>query len=183
MPPRLNAAASPLAQRIFDLTLAVSADSLSWGSTEGLGPDFRTLRGQRSKGDIANMSWLRMDAHTATHLDAPSHFVQVNWGLLLVATPPLSTPCLHSATARCSISRGCRPGRCPDALTLCNFHCFSPHSQPMPYCARQEAFDSGKGVESLSLAMLNGASCRSWTPSLCCQRKACHQCRDAFRGC
>ena len=65
------------AQRIIDLSLGISADSLSWGSTEGLGPDFRTLRGQRSKGDVANMSWLRMDAHTATHLDAPSHFVQV----------------------------------------------------------------------------------------------------------
>jgi hypothetical protein len=67
----------PSLQRIIDLSLAVSADSLAWGSTEGMGPDFRTLRGQRSKGDVANMSWLRMDAHTATHLDAPSHFVQV----------------------------------------------------------------------------------------------------------
>ena len=65
------------AQRIIDLTLGISADSLAWGSTAGLGPNFRTLRGQRSKGDVANMSWLRMDAHTATHLDAPSHFVQV----------------------------------------------------------------------------------------------------------
>ena len=52
---------------------------------------------QRAKGGLANISMLKMVVHTATHLDAPSHFLQ-------------------------------------------------------------DHFDSGRGVESLDLGALNGAS-------------------------
>lgn len=62
----------------MDLTIGLGQGTVDWGSAEGHGPELRRLISRRADGDIANISELRMNAHAGTHLDAPSHFIQVN---------------------------------------------------------------------------------------------------------
>ncbi len=66
------------AQGIIDLTIGLGSDTVAGFSATGLGAGLRPMAMLRSKGDLANFSSLKLDlVHTGTHLDAPSHFVQV----------------------------------------------------------------------------------------------------------
>ena len=64
-------------QSIVDLSVGLGEDTVDFSSAAGLGAELRRVVSRRADGDIANMSELRMSAHAGTHLDAPSHFVQV----------------------------------------------------------------------------------------------------------
>ena len=70
VPPRLTS--------IIDVTATVSASLPSWLSSTGLGAGYRTEVKSHKKGDKANSSELRFNAHTGTHIDAPRHFVSTD---------------------------------------------------------------------------------------------------------
>lgn len=84
----------------MDLTVGVGKGTLDWGSADGHGPELRRLISRRADGDIANISELRMNAHTGTHLDAPSHFVEVrNQDMAPAAACPAEHEDLHHVQA------------------------------------------------------------------------------------
>lgn len=60
---------------IFDITATIRAELPTWLSSHGLGAGHRTEVKSHKKGDKANSSELRFNAHTGTHIDAPRHFV------------------------------------------------------------------------------------------------------------
>lgn len=64
-------------RQIFDISKALDDTTVSWGSQIGT-PKLRTAASRRAKGDLANTSKLQMHTHLATHLDAPSHFLQTH---------------------------------------------------------------------------------------------------------
>lgn len=71
----LTTSSPPAAPRLIDVTATVSASLPSWLSSTGLGTGYRTEVKSHKKGDKANSSELRFNAHTGTHIDAPRHFV------------------------------------------------------------------------------------------------------------
>ena len=74
----------------MDLSVGLSEETVDFSSAAGLGAQLRRVVSRCADGDIANMSELRMSAHAGTHLDAPSHFVQVR-------AQALSRSCLPAA--------------------------------------------------------------------------------------
>ena len=62
-------------RQIFDISKALDDTTVSWGSPTGT-PKLRTPASRRAKGDLANTSKVQLHTHLATHLDAPSHFLQ-----------------------------------------------------------------------------------------------------------
>ena len=65
----------PTGGRIYDISKPLDDTTVSWGSRTGT-PELRTPASRRARGDTANTSKLRLHTHLATHLDAPSHFLQ-----------------------------------------------------------------------------------------------------------
>ena len=61
--------------QIYDISKSLDDTTVSWGSPTGT-PELRTPASRRAQGDLANTSKLRLHTHLATHLDAPSHFLQ-----------------------------------------------------------------------------------------------------------
>ncbi|MEW6673305.1 MAG: cyclase family protein [Thermodesulfobacteriota bacterium] len=58
--------------KIIDISLSLSADTPLWPGS----PEFRLNRYKKLKaGDECNNSYLALDVHTGTHIDAPSHFL------------------------------------------------------------------------------------------------------------
>lgn len=57
---------------IFDITHRYTQEMPSWGSTEGLG-QFLWLPSSMKNGSLANISEMKLTAHTGTHVDAPGH--------------------------------------------------------------------------------------------------------------
>ena len=66
-----------LLQIIVDLTMGLVEGAVDFDSKTGLPSSIKKVISRRADGDTANMSEMRMGVHTGTHLDAPSHFVQV----------------------------------------------------------------------------------------------------------
>lgn len=65
--------------------MGLTGKTVKFNSAEGLG-DFRLVRSSIDEGDFYNGSELKdLSAHTATHVDAPSHFINVG--------APVSHPC------------------------------------------------------------------------------------------
>lgn len=63
--------------RIYDLTATIGSQTVNWDSDDGLG-DIRELMISQERGDAATASLIKsLPAHTATHVDAPGHFVLV----------------------------------------------------------------------------------------------------------
>ncbi|WIA23855.1 hypothetical protein OEZ85_013511 [Tetradesmus obliquus] len=60
----------------IDVTVPVRAGMPIWESPRGLPKHWRTLHLQLADGDEVNQSWLNLDAHTGTHIDAPAHFLK-----------------------------------------------------------------------------------------------------------
>ena len=56
----------------IDVSLPISGDLPVWPGAERMLLEWRR---RMDKGDVANDSAIRMGTHTATHVDAPSHFV------------------------------------------------------------------------------------------------------------
>jgi hypothetical protein len=57
--------------------VGLTSKTVKFTSAEGLG-DFRRVRSSIDEGDFYNGSELKdFSAHTATHVDAPSHFINV----------------------------------------------------------------------------------------------------------
>ena len=67
-------AASPAAPSLVDITATIDVTLPTWEKPDGLGADHRTLSSSHEDGDDANVSELRLRAHTGTHVDAPRHF-------------------------------------------------------------------------------------------------------------
>ncbi|HEX6718649.1 MAG TPA: cyclase family protein [Pyrinomonadaceae bacterium] len=68
---------------IYDVTVPISNDLPTWPGDPGVQiSDWCSL----SAGDAANVSMLSFGAHTATHVDAPAHFIE---GAAKVETLPL----------------------------------------------------------------------------------------------
>ncbi|XP_077211617.1 cyclase-like protein 3 [Tasmannia lanceolata] len=61
--------------RILDITHALREDLPVFTSSQGLG-HFLSLPMSMKNGSIANMSEMKLGAHTGTHVDAPGHFFQ-----------------------------------------------------------------------------------------------------------
>ena len=58
---------------IYDVTVPLSNDLPTWPGDPAVDiTDFRSL----SNGDAANVTGLNIGAHTATHVDAPAHFIE-----------------------------------------------------------------------------------------------------------
>jgi len=58
---------------IYDVSVPISNELPTWPGDPGVEiSDWRSL----SKGDGANVSLLYLGAHTATHVDAPAHFIE-----------------------------------------------------------------------------------------------------------
>lgn len=67
--------ASTQHNKYIDITLTVQAGMPVWESSKGLQKNWRTLFQSIAEGDVVNQSWLNLDAHTGTHIDAPAHFL------------------------------------------------------------------------------------------------------------
>ena len=93
-----NAQVSPSnTRRLIDISVTIRPELPCWDEAEGLGIH-RELKERQDEGGLAFVSKIHLVVHTATHFDAPSHFLQ-------------------------------------------------------------EAFDSGRGMESLQLSIMNGVIC------------------------
>lgn len=84
-------------RRLIDISVTIHPGLPCWDQVDGLG-EHRELVERQDQGGVAFVSKVHLGAHTATHFDAPSHFLQ-------------------------------------------------------------EAFDSGRGVESIQLSIMNGTVC------------------------
>ncbi|KAL3137509.1 hypothetical protein ABBQ38_004796 [Trebouxia sp. C0009 RCD-2024] len=82
------------ARRLIDISVTIRPELPCWDKVDGLG-EHRELKERQDQGGVAFVSKVHLVVHTATHFDAPSHFLQ-------------------------------------------------------------EAFDSGRGMESVQLAIMNG---------------------------
>ncbi|KAF8060337.1 CYL3 [Scenedesmus sp. PABB004] len=69
------AAAGGAHGELIDITLAVRAGMPVWEQRGGLFKAWRALHQSIAEGDVVNQSWLNLDAHTGTHVDAPAHFL------------------------------------------------------------------------------------------------------------
>jgi arylformamidase len=58
--------------RYLDISRTLGRDTPVWPGSPGLATSLHMSMG---KGDVANATLVRMDAHTGTHVDAPLHFV------------------------------------------------------------------------------------------------------------
>lgn len=47
-----------------------------WEQQKGLPKNWRSLHLSLADGDVVNQSWLNLDAHAGTHVDAPAHFLE-----------------------------------------------------------------------------------------------------------
>ena len=65
-------------QKIIDISVPVSKDIPVWEGDPAVKISSAASIGN---GDIANVSFLNMGAHTGTHVDAPVHFVQGRTGV------------------------------------------------------------------------------------------------------
>ena len=63
------------ARRLIDISVTIKPDSPSWDKAEGLG-EHRELVERQDQGGVAFVSKVHLVVHTATHFDAPSHFLQ-----------------------------------------------------------------------------------------------------------
>ena len=71
---------------IFDISVAISTEDTPVYAGD---PDIEIVaHAALARGDAANVSRLRFGAHTATHVDAPAHFIE---GARKVAETPLDT--------------------------------------------------------------------------------------------
>mmetsp|Transcript_18597 Transcript_18597/g.52277 ORF Transcript_18597/g.52277 Transcript_18597/m.52277 type:complete len:265 (+) Transcript_18597:107-901(+) len=63
-------------ERIHDVSMSLRPGSTLFARPEGLDASFRELIAEIPKGDNYYMSFLRMEAHTGTHIDSPAHFTE-----------------------------------------------------------------------------------------------------------
>ena len=66
---------SKSSRRLIDISVAIQPNLPSWDKAEGLGRH-RELIQRRDEGGVAFVSKVDLVVHTATHFDAPSHFLQ-----------------------------------------------------------------------------------------------------------
>ncbi len=69
------AASGKNTRRLIDISVTIHNDLPSWEKLEGLGAH-RELVERQDQGGVAFVSKLSLVVHTATHFDAPSHFLQ-----------------------------------------------------------------------------------------------------------
>jgi len=79
------------ARRIYDVSMSIREDMISWPSD---GPVRIEQVKSMTDGDRLNLSRLEMSAHTGTHIDAPSHFVDGAGGIDTISPSLLVGPVL-----------------------------------------------------------------------------------------
>jgi len=79
------------ARRIYDVSMSIREDMISWPSD---GPVRIQQLKSMADGDRLNLSRLDMSAHTGTHIDAPSHFVEGGGGIDTISPSLLIGPVL-----------------------------------------------------------------------------------------
>lgn len=62
-------------QHLIDITVTTRTGTPVFGSPNGLPRIWRSLISSIADGDDYNESWLNLDAHIGTHVDAPGHFL------------------------------------------------------------------------------------------------------------
>lgn len=78
-------------RRIYDVSMSIRDDMISWPSD---GPVRIEQVKSMANGDRLNLSRLEMSAHTGTHIDAPSHFVEGAGGIDTISPSLLVGPVL-----------------------------------------------------------------------------------------
>ncbi|KAF5842956.1 hypothetical protein DUNSADRAFT_3549 [Dunaliella salina] len=63
-------------ERVHDVSITLRPGGILFGRPQGLDPSFRELIAEIPKGDNYYMSFLKMEAHTGTHIDSPAHFTE-----------------------------------------------------------------------------------------------------------
>jgi len=71
--------------KVYDISLTLSHEIPAWPGD--CGPEFKKLL-EMSKGEMCNITAMKMTVHTGTHVDAPCHFVD---GATSSETIPLKT--------------------------------------------------------------------------------------------
>ena len=141
----------PYTLQIIDISIGLSSNTVKFTSKEGLG-SFRQLTRAIDDGDFFNGSELKdFSAHTGTHVDAPSHFINV---MLLHLTE--SWLCLSAS----QYAQDLQPMQAGFAGSASN----------RGLEVLQEALHAGEGIELLSLETLNGklyfacrnSTCQQW---------------------
>nr|CAB3449124.1 unnamed protein product [Digitaria exilis] len=119
-------------RRIIDITHAYVADLPTFATGEVAGPVVR-LKQSMAEGSEYNLSELKMECHTGTHVDAPGHINQANFAAGL-DVDTLDLDVLNDPSATCRSSAwSCTPGH-----------------------MIQEHFEVGLDADTLDLVALNG---------------------------
>jgi kynurenine formamidase len=66
----------PKPRKVIDISRVIEPGAPIWESATGLPDDYRRLVSRIDEGQDAYISWLSLGAHTLTHFDAPSHYLQ-----------------------------------------------------------------------------------------------------------
>ncbi len=67
-----------MSKRIYDVSLTIYPGMITWpGDSPFILETFKSI----DKGDSSNLSLLHMGSHTATHIDAPRHFITGSGGV------------------------------------------------------------------------------------------------------
>ncbi|MGI8727316.1 MAG: cyclase family protein [Solirubrobacterales bacterium] len=95
--------------KLYDISVPITEEMPIYHDNPGFGIE---LASAIARGDGANVSELRMGAHTGTHVDGPSHFYDGRAGTEMLPVEPMIGPCavVEIAEPGAAIDRGTLEG-------------------------------------------------------------------------